>query len=105
MRKALRTTRRDFIANVSHELRTPLTSIQGYAETLLDGVNTEETQRDFLEIIRKNASRMTRLTDDLLILARVESGDKKLQLRPMAATELLRDAADYLSRLIVPILR
>ncbi len=48
-------TRRDFIANVSHELRTPLTSIQGYAETLLDGVNSEETQRDFLEIIRKNA--------------------------------------------------
>jgi two-component system phosphate regulon sensor histidine kinase PhoR len=88
-------TRRDFIANVSHELRTPLTSIQGYAETLLDGVTSEGTQRDFLEIIRKNASRMTRLTEDLLILARVESGDKKLQLRPVSAAELLRDAADY----------
>ena len=96
--ESIETTRRDFIANVSHELRTPLTSIQGYAETLLDGVNTEETQRDFLEIIRKNASRMTRLTEDLLILARVESGDKKLQLRPVSATELLRDASDYLSR-------
>ena len=91
----IETTRRDFIANVSHELRTPLTSIQGYAETLLDGVSSEETQRDFLEIIRKNASRMTRLTEDLLILARVESGDKKLQLRPVSAAELLRDAADY----------
>jgi two-component system phosphate regulon sensor histidine kinase PhoR len=89
------TTRRDFIANVSHELRTPLTSIQGYAETLLDGVNSEETQRDFLEIIRKNSSRMTRLTEDLLILARVESGDKKLQLRAVSAAELLRDASDY----------
>jgi two-component system phosphate regulon sensor histidine kinase PhoR len=88
-------TRRDFIANVSHELRTPLTSIQGYAETLLDGESSEETQRDFLEIIRKNAHRMARLTEDLLILARVESGEKKLQLRPLAAAELLRDAADY----------
>jgi two-component system, OmpR family, phosphate regulon sensor histidine kinase PhoR len=88
-------TRRDFIANVSHELRTPLTSIQGYAETLLDGVNSEETLRDFLEIIRKNAQRMTRLTEDLLILARVESGDKKLQLCPVSAAELLRDASDY----------
>jgi two-component system phosphate regulon sensor histidine kinase PhoR len=88
-------TRRDFIANVSHELRTPLTSIQGYAETLLDGVNSEETQRDFLEIIRKNASRMTRLTEDLLVLARVESGDKKLQLRAVSAAELLKDASDY----------
>ena len=88
-------TRRDFIANVSHELRTPLTSIQGYAETLLDGVSSEETLRDFLEIIRKNAQRMARLTEDLLILARVESGDKKLQLRPVSAAELLRDASDY----------
>ena len=91
----IETTRRDFIANVSHELRTPLTAIQGYVETLLDGVNSEETLRDFLGIIRKNASRMTRLTEDLLVLARVESGDKKLQLRPVSAAELLRDAADY----------
>jgi two-component system phosphate regulon sensor histidine kinase PhoR len=93
--ESIEKTRRDFIANVSHELRTPLTSIQGYAETLLEGVHAVETQRDFLEIIRKNASRMTRLTEDLLILARVESGDKKLQLRPVSAGELLRDAADY----------
>jgi two-component system phosphate regulon sensor histidine kinase PhoR len=93
--ESIEKTRRDFIANVSHELRTPLTSIQGYAETLLDGVNGEETQREFLEIIRKNASRMSRLTEDLLILARVESGDKKLQPRPLSATELLRDASDY----------
>jgi len=93
--ESIEKTRRDFIANVSHELRTPLTSIQGYAETLLDGVNSAETQRDFLEIIRKNASRMTRLTEDLLILARVESGDKKLQLRAVSPAELLRDASDY----------
>src|SRR5437764_5950335 len=56
-------TRRDFIANVSHELRTPLTSIQGYAETLLD-LDSESGTREFLEIIRKNASRMARLTED-----------------------------------------
>ncbi len=93
--ESIETTRRDFIANVSHELRTPLTAIQGYAETLLDGVGGEETQRDFLEIIRKNASRMARLTEDLLMLARVESGDKKLHLRAVSSTELLRDASEY----------
>ena len=49
-------TRRDFIANVSHELRTPLTSIQGYTETLLDSPIADNHVRDFLEIIRKNAS-------------------------------------------------
>ena len=58
-------TRRDFIANVSHELRTPLTSIQGYAETLLDSRNMPDNMREFVEIIRKNATRMARLTEDL----------------------------------------
>jgi two-component system phosphate regulon sensor histidine kinase PhoR len=93
--ESIETTRRDFIANVSHELRTPLTAIQGYAETLLDGVTSEETRRDFLEIIRKNSARMTRLTEDLLILARVESGEKKLKLLPVSAAELLHDATSY----------
>jgi len=88
-------TRRDFIANVSHELRTPLTSIQGYAETLLESPSVDNSTREFLEIIRKNAYRMTRLTEDLLVLAKVESGEQKLNLEPWSAAELLRDAADY----------
>ena len=54
-------SRRDFIANVSHELRTPLTSIQGYTETLLDSPLADNHVREFLEIIRKNAARMSRL--------------------------------------------
>jgi two-component system, OmpR family, phosphate regulon sensor histidine kinase PhoR len=91
-------TRRDFIANVSHELRTPLTSIQGFAETLLDleasGNSDPATKRDFLEVIRKNASRMTRLTEDLLVLARVESGEQPFKFRPTIAQELLEDAVE-----------
>jgi two-component system phosphate regulon sensor histidine kinase PhoR len=87
-------TRRDFIANVSHELRTPLTSIQGYAETLLDGAPGSNHAREFLEIIRKNASRMARLTEDLLTLARVESGEQRFDTRPVPAGELLRDAEE-----------
>jgi two-component system, OmpR family, phosphate regulon sensor histidine kinase PhoR len=86
-------TRRDFIANVSHELRTPLTSIQGYAETLLE--NPEENHvRDFLEIIRKNAARMSRLTEDLLTLARVESGEQRFDIEEVSAEELLADALE-----------
>ena len=88
-------TRRDFIANVSHELRTPLTSIQGYAETLLDttadnGVPT----REFLEIIRKNSARMSRLTEDLLTLARVESGETRFDPEVVPPAELLHDAEE-----------
>jgi two-component system phosphate regulon sensor histidine kinase PhoR len=84
-------TRRDFIANVSHELRTPLTSIQGYAETLLDSMRNG-AEREFLEIIRKNAARMSRLTEDLLTLARVESGETSFTLQPVAPADLLHDA-------------
>jgi two-component system phosphate regulon sensor histidine kinase PhoR len=84
-------TRRDFIANVSHELRTPLTSLLGYTETLLDD-STDGKSREFLEIMRRNAQRMTRLTEDLLTLARVESGEYPLQQAPVSAHELLRDA-------------
>ena len=86
-------TRRDFIANVSHELRTPLTSIRGYAETLLEsGDVTNGHARDFLQVIRRNAERMSRLTEDLLVLARVESGEEKLDLRPHSARILVAEA-------------
>ena len=88
-------TRRDFIANVSHELRTPLTSIQGYTETLLESPAADGA-REFLEIIRKNAARMARLTEDLLTLARVESGDVKLRLEAAPAAELIRSAVSSL---------
>jgi two-component system phosphate regulon sensor histidine kinase PhoR len=88
-------TRRDFIANVSHELRTPLTSIQGYAETLLDTVpENGSATRDFLEIIRKNSSRMSRLTEDLLTLARVESGETRFDAEPVPPAEILHDAEE-----------
>jgi two-component system, OmpR family, phosphate regulon sensor histidine kinase PhoR len=90
-------TRRDFIANVSHELRTPLTSVQGYAETLLDSPAADNpSAREFLEIIVKNAGRMTRLTEDLLVLARVESGEQRFDLRPVPPNNLLEDAVQSL---------
>jgi two-component system phosphate regulon sensor histidine kinase PhoR len=87
-------TRRDFIANVSHELRTPLTSIQGYAETILDAPENGAPNREFLEIIRKNAARMSRLTEDLLTLARVESGETRFEADPVPPIELLHDAEE-----------
>jgi len=87
-------SRRDFIANVSHELRTPLTSIQGYTETLLDSPLGNNHLREFLEIIRKNAARMSRLTEDLLTLARVESGEHRFGIQRVSTEELLQDALE-----------
>jgi two-component system phosphate regulon sensor histidine kinase PhoR len=92
-------TRRDFIANVSHELRTPLTSIQGYAETLLDSVPESDHTHEFLEIIRKNAARMSRLTEDLLTLARVESGEQRFEVQPSNPNDLLREVVQSFSKI------
>jgi len=95
-------SRREFVANVSHELRTPLTSIQGYVETLVEDPQANlQTTQEFLQIILKNATRMNRLTEDLLALAGVESPDYKLAARPMRASELVRDAIDSLGGLVV----
>jgi two-component system, OmpR family, phosphate regulon sensor histidine kinase PhoR len=95
------TTRRDFVANVSHELRTPLTCITGYVETLLDDGTLSDQTREFLLIILKNASRMNRLTEDLLALASVESGDYKLNLQKIQASTLVEEAVQSLDGLVL----
>jgi two-component system phosphate regulon sensor histidine kinase PhoR len=100
--EAAERSRRDFIANVSHELRTPLTSIQGYVETLVEDSNPNpENTREFLGIILKNATRMNRLTEDLLALASVESPDYKVRTQPMRASILVEDAIELLGGLVV----
>ncbi len=95
-------TRRDFIANVSHELRTPLTSISGYVETLLeDEMDLTDHAREFMAIILKNARRVNRLTEDLLALAQVESGEHKPRLQPVRASTLVDDAIELLAGVVV----
>jgi len=97
----MESTQRDFVANVSHELRTPLTSITGYVETLLDHETSLSTQaREFLTTILKNAIRMNRLTEDLLVMARVESSEQDLHPAPIPADVLVRDAVQAMSGLV-----
>ena len=100
--EAAEKSRREFIANVSHELRTPLTSIQGYVETLVEDPETNpETTREFLAVILKNATRMNRLTEDLLALASVESPNYKLSLQPAKASALVQDSIEALGGMVV----
>ena len=73
-RRRLETIRRDFVANASHELKTPLTVISGFAETLLDTDLTPAQRGQFVGTIQSNVVRMQRIVDDLLDLARYESG-------------------------------
>lgn len=96
--RQLEALRQEFVANVSHELRTPLSLIKSAAETLIDGGKKDAaiTTR-FLDIIDRNASRLTFLIDDLLLLARLDSGRIELKLAPVSlhdlAQETLSDAA------------
>lgn len=99
--EAAQKSRREFVANVSHELRTPLTSIQGYVETLIeDPAPRPEITREFLQIILKNATRMNRLTEDLLALASVESPNYKLKVQPTRASALVKDAIQSLGGIL-----
>ncbi|MDR3746530.1 MAG: ATP-binding protein [Acidobacteriaceae bacterium] len=93
-------TQRDFVANVSHELRTPLTSISGYVETLLDHEKLSPVAQEFLGTILKNASRMSRLTEDLLTMARVESHETELHPRRVRADALVKDAVETMRGLV-----
>ncbi len=94
-------TQADFVANVSHELRTPLTSITGYVETLLDHEQSlSPMAREFLQTILKNATRMNRLTEDLLVMARVETASVELRPAPVPAGVLVRDAVKALDGLV-----
>ncbi|HEX6134374.1 MAG TPA: ATP-binding protein [Longimicrobiales bacterium] len=91
--RRLESVRRDFVANVSHELKTPLTSIRGYVETLLSEQDLPgATEREFLEIVRKNAERLQHIVDDLLDLSRLESGGWRPEMHELNARDIVQDA-------------
>ncbi|MCX6633199.1 MAG: ATP-binding protein [Candidatus Solibacter sp.] len=93
----LERVRKDFVINVSHELRTPLASIQGYTETLIDGAIADPNYNmRFLGIIRHNAERLARLTEDLLTLSRVEQKRQKFEFDIHFANALIHDAFEMM---------
>jgi signal transduction histidine kinase len=85
----------EFLASVSHELRTPLTSIVGYAEVLNAGDFGElgVEQSEFVSVIERNADRLTRLVDDLLLTARIESHTLELNYEDVDVAALVADCA------------
>jgi two-component system phosphate regulon sensor histidine kinase PhoR len=88
-------TRRDFVANASHELRTPVAAIRGAAETLLAGaLEQPEAARGFVEIVHRQAERLSRLTQDLLDLSRLESRQWRFEVAPVDLAALGRLVAE-----------
>lgn len=84
--KRVEDMRADFVANVSHELRSPLSTLTGFIETLQTSAKDDpEAQDRFLTIMEGEASRMTRLIDDLLSLSRIEINE---HIRPKGQVKL-----------------
>lgn len=83
---------RDFVANVSHELRTPLTSIHGYAQAIQDG--TASDVKSAAEVIRDESDRLGRLVDELLDLARMDTGQAPLERKPVDLEVILTAIAE-----------
>ena len=88
----LELVRQEFLSNVSHELRTPLTAIIAFVETLENGAMEDpESSQRFLSIIRKNASRMHGLIDDILELTAIEGGNVRLRRSPVHLQSLVQE--------------
>lgn len=86
--------RTDFVANISHELRTPLVTLQGYSEAIIDGMTeSDDATKEFASIIYDESLRLARLVNDLLDLARIESGKETMQFASL-------DIGDFLPRVM-----
>ena len=95
-----RKIREEFFSNASHELKTPITSIQGYAELLENGIIKDEAMRqDFIKRIHKEASRMTSLINDILMISRLESREARLTYGEVNLAEVVRETVEGLKPL------
>ena len=89
---------RDFVANVSHELKTPLTSIHGFAQAILDGTaEGPKAQQRAARVIFDESDRLHRLVDDLLDLAKLDTGQVAFVRKPVELTVLLDSVVEKLS--------
>src|SRR5690606_16561542 len=92
--RKLETVRRDFISNVSHELRTPLASLKALTETLQNGaLDDAEAGPRFLDRIHTEVDALTQMTQELLDLSRIESGQVELNFAPITPKNLIHSAA------------
>ena len=97
--RKLERVRRDFVANVSHELRTPLTAIQGFAETLLAGaIDDPQNRTRFLEIILEHSRRLARLTEDLLMLSKMDAERLELEIRRLSVPQIIDSCLETAQR-------
>jgi signal transduction histidine kinase len=90
----------DFISTVTHELRTPLTSIRAFSEILRDHPDLTAARRsEYLDIVIKESERLTRLINDVLDLAKIESGSAEWHAAPLDLRQVINDAVNATGQL------
>ncbi len=90
--------RKDLIANASHELRTPISAVRAAAETLLSGALADPAEaRELVEVVGRNAERLEDLTEKLLDLSRIESGEWRFEIRMVDAAASAKQAVELLA--------
>lgn len=93
--RQLEIIRRDFLSNISHELRSPLASLKALTDTLRDGaIDDPPAAHHFLDSMETELDALTHLVTELLELARIESGQVPLQLKPVSPEKLVASAAE-----------
>ena len=96
MAKELRevdTLQSDFIANISHDFRSPLTSIKGYVEAMLDGTIPPDMHEKYLQIVLDEANRLTKMTNNILDLTKMENGQIELNRTNFDINEMIINLA------------
>ena len=97
-RAAIETARRDLLTAVGHDLRTPLASIQVIVEALSDGVvDDAQTATRYLRTAQGELNKLSRLVDDLFMIAQLDAGGVELDLQPNSMTDLVSDTLESFS--------
>lgn len=97
---SLKKAQAEFISTLSHEMRTPLTSIRGFAETMLTSYDmlTEEQKKKFLQIIKEQANRLIKLTENLLAVSKMQRNFEKLVIKSVDVTEIIENCVKIIQQ-------
>lgn len=95
--KKLENYRKEFIGDISHELRTPIFAVQGFIETLLNGaLEDPQVNREFLQKAMRNVNRLIHLTNDLMEISKLETGERKIMPEEVHLRSIVQEVSETL---------
>lgn len=99
--KNLDQLRKRFVAQVSHELKTPISILSSYSEALVDGIMPDEERDEYYSVMLRECNRMDQMLEDILDLARLESGTLHIQLERIDGAQVVRRVYDKYDEVVI----